>query len=78
MALFSSLIKSKDPEQKKLETKISVQAWKISKAYVSGRLRKKDIDDLENLYKEYFKRYPDAEREQSSRKRIAKLRKITE
>lgn len=64
----------KTSEETELQKKISDQALIITKKVLSRKLLQKDIDDLEVLYKKYFKKYPDVAREESANKRIRQLK----
>lgn len=65
-----------DRKKQRLEQVIKEKAWDITKKTVSHNLNVKDVDELEKLYKEYFKSYPDVAKEENCRIRIDKLRKI--
>lgn len=68
--------KTSDPKKKELHKKITDKAWDISKKAMFRKLTAKDVDELESLYKEYHKKYPDKKQEADDNTRIAKLRSI--
>ena len=65
-----------DRVKQQLQKQIKSSAWNITKKVAIGQCRTSDIDELENLYKEYFKKFPDTESENNSIKRISQLRQI--
>ena len=65
---------TKDKDKEKLEQQISSKAWDISKKCAIGKMTNKDILELELLYNNYFKKYPNIKQEESSRDRIKKLK----
>lgn len=74
---FKKLVSdAKSPEEKAFHDRIQSKAWDISKKVITHKLSSEDIDSLESLYKEYFLKFPDSERQLSSEKRIIKLRNM--
>lgn len=74
---FSKIATSNtDREKGRLQKAISNQAFTITKHVAIGCATTVDVDNLEKLYKEYFKKYPDKDSEANSRKRIVQLRSI--
>ena len=66
--------KDKDPEKRKLENKCYDKATDILKKIVTRSCTHKDVDELEGLYDEYFKKYPDEKQELDASRRIGQLR----
>lgn len=74
---FSKIATSNtDREKGRLQKAISNQALTITKHFAIGICTTVDIDVLDDLYKEYFKKYPNKDSEANSRKRIMQLRGI--
>lgn len=73
---FSIIKTDKDRIKGKLEKSIKDSAWNITKKFAIGSCRKSDIDELENYYKKYFKKYPNEVSEHNAIRRIAQLRSI--
>jgi hypothetical protein len=74
---FSSIkTDDKDRKRQQLEKQIKDKAFDITKKIVTRRCESSDVDDLQNLYNEYFKKYPDKKREMNGRKRISQLRQL--
>lgn len=73
-----SAIKEDNTDRKKqqLEKLIKDTAWDITKKVAMRKCTSKDVDILQNYYKEYFKLYPDKKAELNSNKRIEQLRKL--
>lgn len=67
---------TKDVEKRKLHKVIEREAWEISKKMMTHRLKPSDVDRLEGLYKEYYDKYPDADKELKCMKMIVRLRTI--
>lgn len=67
---------NKDRVKQNLEANIKHEAWEITKLVAIRKATLKDVKRLEDLYKEYFKLYPDSEREKHSKERIKKLKQI--
>lgn len=65
-----------DREKLRLERLMKDKSWSIVTLVASGKLLKKDVDELQNIYNEYFKKFPDKDKEINCRMRITKLRKI--
>lgn len=69
-------VDGRSSEEKQLQKVIQKEAWTISKKAMMRTLKSSDVDKLEKLYKKYFEKYPDAERQLNSEIRIRKLRQI--
>lgn len=66
--------KVKDRLQKQYHNKISAKAKDIALLIVKDKLIVKDVNNLEILYNEYFKKFPDVQGEIRAIQRINKLR----
>ena len=66
--------KAKDREQKKYHNLISEKAKEISLSVVKRNLKMKQINELEQLYKNYHKAFPDPSGEIKAEQRINKLK----
>ena len=74
---FSNIATSNtDREKARLQKLISSQAFTITKRVAIGKCSIDDVNILDDLYKEYFKKYPDKESEINSQRRIMQLRSI--
>ena len=67
-------IDATDKFGKELQLKIRNKVWDIVKKVPLGNMKSKDVNELDRLYKEYFKAYPDVEKENNANKRIKQLR----
>ena len=67
---------NKDRNKGMLEKRIKDSAWNITKKVATHKCSASDIDELENLYKEYFEKFPDEKSQVNSFKRISQLRQI--
>jgi hypothetical protein len=70
-------IKETDPIKKKHLEVIKAQTLLITKKVITNKLTNKDIDKYESLIKKYHDKYPDKDKEEERKKKIAKLRQIT-
>ena len=67
---------TKDSAKRKFHKTIQKEVMHIMMLTVRGKLKNKDIDKLDSLYKKYFIAYPDINAEADANKKIAKLRSI--
>lgn len=65
-----------DREKQRLEKLMKEHSWTLTKNLAKGKATNNDIKNLEIVYKEYFEKYPNKEKEISCRNRIAKLKRI--
>ena len=68
--------KTKDKEKRKFHSIIQKEVLHIMMLTVRGKLKNKDIDKLDALYKKYFELYPDIKAEVDANEKIRKLRVI--
>jgi hypothetical protein len=68
--------KAKDQREKDYFKKIEKKALDIVLKQMKSELTQKDINELEDLYKEYYELYPNKENESKSKVRISKLRQM--
>jgi hypothetical protein len=75
---FNRLLKSdrSSVEKKREHKKLSDKAWELSMKVVKGKLLKSDVDEMDKLYKSYFKKYPDTIGQRSADERIRKMRQF--
>lgn len=72
---FKDLLgKTGDKDKDYANKQLSNKCWEISKKVMSKSLKKKDINELENMYKSYFKKYPDEKAEKDAKDRLNKLK----
>lgn len=66
----------RDVGKKRLNRQISDLSWNITQKIVTGKNVKSDIDDLEQLYNEFFAKYPDKSARLRADKRLKQLKQI--
>jgi hypothetical protein len=66
----------RDRHKKQMHKEISSKALDIVKKVATHRCTNTDVDELAEMYKKYFKKYPDIDGEVRANNRIAKLRSI--
>lgn len=69
--------KTGDSVKDKLHARIETACFDIVMKTLKGKVTTLDVDTLENLYKEYYFKYPDKDAEIHAEKQIRKLRVIT-
>lgn len=69
--------KTGDTEMDRLHNRVEIECLNIVKLTLMGKTTNYDIDKLEKLYKEYYKKYPDKDKMLHAEKQIMKLRTIS-
>jgi hypothetical protein len=63
-------------EKDLLLKKMKIQSWLITKSIMKGQLTNKMVGDLDKIYKEYYKKFPNIQSEITDNKKIAKLKML--
>lgn len=77
MKLFDGLKSDdKNPEKRRLHKLIQSQAWIITKKFVTKRLSMSEVNKLQRMYDDYYKKFPNPEEQMRCNAQIIKLRNI--